>query len=66
MRRCWKGNRRRGMVKVKLKFRLNVKSRLKYYFIFLIFLLKGILVNVLLVWGWEKKSWRCRKKLSNC
>ena len=30
---------------------LNVKSILKYYFSFLIFLLKSILVNVLLVWG---------------
>jgi len=38
-----------------IEVRLNVKSRLKYYFYFLIFLLKGIL-NVLLVWGWEKKS----------
>jgi len=64
VRRRWKGNRRRGTVKVKVKFRLNVKSRLKYCFNFLIFLLNDILVNVLLVWGWKKKSWRCRKKLS--
>jgi len=39
---------------VKVKFRLNVKSRLKYYFNFFIFLLKGILVNFLLVWVGEE------------
>jgi len=50
VRRRWKGTERRG-TKVKVKVRLKVKSILKYYLIFLIFLLKGILVNVLLVWG---------------
>jgi len=50
VRRRWKENRRRRTVKVKVKFKLNVKNTLKYYFKFLIFLLKNILVNVFLVW----------------
>ena len=48
VRRHWKETERRG-TKEKVKVMLNVKSILKYYFNFLIFLLKGVLVNVLLV-----------------
>ena len=51
MRRRWKVTERRGIVKVKGKFKLKVKNILKYYFNFLIFVLKDILANVLLVWG---------------
>ena len=54
VRPCWKGTERRGTVKVTVKFRLNVKNTLKYYFNFLIFLLKCILVNVILEWGGEE------------